>query len=226
MEFRLNHLLSSIYDYFETTFLKELNRHALLNKKFCDTVTNSLGQKSWEKQKSAKLLSESFKKDKKLYFDKLNVKDVADNKLFWRIVKAYFSDKSSNSTKITLVEKDIIITNEKQIANIMKDYFVIITKKLSLKPIISSKDLDLDFSWSYHHKKIKEIYPKIITNSCKFESVTKDNVKHEIRILNVKKFSTFSCIHVTSLNNCVDAYLDYLTSSVNYSFQTSVFPQK
>ena len=62
---------------------------------------------------------------------------------------------------ITLVEKDIIITNEKQIANIMKDHFVTITKKLSLKPIISSKHLDSDI---FHDhiiiKRSKKFTPK------------------------------------------------------------------
>ena len=42
LEFRLNHLTSSSYDDFETTFLKELNRHAPLKKKFYDTVTTVL----------------------------------------------------------------------------------------------------------------------------------------------------------------------------------------
>ena len=77
-------------------------------------------------------MSKSLKKDKKQYFAKLNVKDVADNKLFWKNVKPYFSDKGSNSTKITLVEKDITITDEKQIANTMNEHFFSITKKLSL----------------------------------------------------------------------------------------------
>ena len=60
-------------------------------------------------------MSKSLKKDKKQYFAKLNVKDVADNKLFWKNVKPYFSNKGSNSTIIILIEKDIIITDEKQL---------------------------------------------------------------------------------------------------------------
>ena len=60
-------------------------------------------------------MSKSLKKDEKQYFAKLNVKDVADNKLFWKNVKPYFSDKGSNSTIIILIEKDIIITDEKQL---------------------------------------------------------------------------------------------------------------
>ena len=83
-----------------------------------------------------KFLSKSLKKDEKKIFAKLNVKDVADNKLFWKNVKPYFSDKGSNSTKITLVGKDIIITDEKQIASIKNEDFVSITKKFCLKPSI------------------------------------------------------------------------------------------
>ena len=116
---------------------------------------------------------------------KLNVKDVADNKLFWKNVKPYFSDKGSNSTKITLVEKNRIITDEKQIANIMIEHFVSITKKLSLKPSISSKDSNSDFFHDHISiKKIKKIYPEIVP---KFEPVTKDDIKNEIQKLNVKK---------------------------------------
>ena len=79
------------------------------------------------------------RKKKKQYFTKLKLKGVADNKLFWKNVKSYFSDKGFNSTKITLVPKVIIITDEKQLANIMNEHFHCITKK-SLKRSISSKD--------------------------------------------------------------------------------------
>ena len=95
-------------------------------------------------------MSKSLKKDKKQYFAKLNVKDVAENKLFWKNVKPYFSNKGSNSTKIALVEKDIIMTDEKQITTIMNEHFV-----SSLKPSISSQDSNSGF---YHdHISIKKI---------------------------------------------------------------------
>ena len=129
-------------------------------------------------QTSVKFLSKSLKKDKRQYFTKLNAKEIADNTLFWKNVKPYYSDKGSNSTKITLVEKNMIITDEKQIANIMNDHFFSITKKLSLKPSISSKDSNSDiFHDHISIKNIKEIYPEIVPNSFKFEPVTKDDIK-------------------------------------------------
>ena len=121
----------------------------------------------------------------------------------------------------------MIITDEKQIANILNEHFVSITKKLSLKHIISSKDSNSDFFHDHISiKQIKEIYPEIVPNSFKFEPVTKDDIKNEIQKLNEKKSSTFGCIPVTILKDCVDAYLVHLTNAANHSLETSVFSQK
>ena len=59
---------------------------------------------------------------------KLNVKNVAENKLLWENFKPKFSDKGSNSTKITLVEKVEIVTYEKKVANIVNQHFDSIAK--------------------------------------------------------------------------------------------------
>ena len=72
------------------------------------------------------------RKTKKEYFNSLNVKQGSDNKLFWKSVKPFFSDKGSNSSKITLVEEDNIISDEEEIANIMNNYFVNVAKTLDL----------------------------------------------------------------------------------------------
>ena len=43
-------------------------------------------------------------------------------------IKPYFSGTGSNSTKLALVEKDMIITDEKQILDLMSESFVNIIK--------------------------------------------------------------------------------------------------
>ena len=64
----------------------------------------------------------------------------------------------------------------------MNDNFVIIIKKLNLKPGISSKDSYLDFFHDHiGMKKIKGIFPKIVANTFKFEPVTKDDIKIKCR---------------------------------------------
>ena len=58
-----------------------------------------------------------------------------DNQTFWKTVKPYFSDKASNSGgKMTLLENDSILTDDKDIAKSMNNFFINITKKSDLKP--------------------------------------------------------------------------------------------
>ena len=97
----------------------------------------------------------------------------------------------------------MIITDGKQMANIMNDHFVSITKKLSLKSSISSKDSNSEFFHDHISvKEIKEIYPKIVLNSFKFEPVIKDNIKNQIQKLSIKKIvriCLYFCISVKSI---------------------------
>ena len=69
------------------------------------------------------MLKSILRKTKKEYFNSLNIKQVSDNKLFWKSVKPFFGDKGSNSSKITLVEENVI-SDEEEIANVMNDYFI------------------------------------------------------------------------------------------------------
>ena len=88
-----------------------------------------------------------------------------------------------------LDKKDMIITDEKQIASIMNECFVSITEKLSLKAGIPSRGSDSDFFHNYISiKKINEFYPEIVLNSFKFQPVTKYDAKNEMQKLNGKKF--------------------------------------
>ena len=45
-----------------------------------------------------------------------------DNQPFWKTLKPYFSDKGSNSRRITLLENDSILTEEKDIAKSMNSF--------------------------------------------------------------------------------------------------------
>ena len=52
------------------------------------------------------------RKVKNEYYSNLNEKDVTDNKMFWKIVKPFFSDKVTSSENITLIEEDGIMGND------------------------------------------------------------------------------------------------------------------
>ena len=55
------------------------------------------------------------RKIKTNYFKNVKVQDITENKNFWKTIRPYFSDKGYNQTKITIVDKDSIITDEKKL---------------------------------------------------------------------------------------------------------------
>ena len=128
-----------------------------------------------------------------------------------------------------LLENNSIKANEKEIATIMNDYFINITKNLDLKSSkkCTAKDLNSIVSEFDDHisiKKIKEFFPGINVNDFEFETVTMEDVKKEILNLNTKKSSTSGSIPATILKQSLDIYLPYLTKSVNYAINESEFP--
>ena len=146
---KLENLTNHSYAEFEKVFLKELNKHAPLKKKI--SRHNNIAFMTKEKRKEIMLpskLKNKFNKErnhlnwcnykrrrnrclsilrktKKGYFNSLHIKQVSDNKLFWKSVKPFFSDKESNSSKITLVEENNIINDKEEIANLMNNYFIL-----------------------------------------------------------------------------------------------------
>ena len=68
----------------------------------------------FKKQKN--FCSRLYKKERKMFLDKLDIKLVTDSKTFWTNIKPFLSHKISKSSKITLVEGDEIISANKNIA--------------------------------------------------------------------------------------------------------------
>ena len=52
------------------------------------------------------------------YFSNLNTKRDVDQKMLWKTVKSFFSDKSDNFESITLEENDSIVSDDNQVVNI------------------------------------------------------------------------------------------------------------
>ena len=232
---KLNNLSSTIYDNIEETFLSLLNKHAPRKKKILRHNNGPFMTKELQKEimKRSKLKNKYnkkrnyenwflykkqrnyclslMKKTKKAYFAKLNIKEIGDNKTFWKTVRPYFSDKDNKSSKITLFENNIVIADEKRVAELMNKYFVNITKNLNLKaPIINTTEDVQSLTKNYDNhisiRKLKEAYPEIV-------SVSLDEVKKEVLNLNPKNSSTTGTTPVTILKQTIDVHLEHLTNA-------------
>ena len=99
----------------------------------------------------------------------MNIKQVSDNKPFWKSVKPFFCDKGSNSSKIRLVEENNIISDEEEIANIMNNYFINVAKTLNLKKQLGVARSGVnEFENHISSKMIHEEYPEILPKNFKF----------------------------------------------------------
>ena len=101
-----------------------------LRNKFLKERT-AFSREAYNKQRNycVKLIRES----KIKYFGNLNVKDITDNKKFWKTVGSNFSSKKPINENISLWEKNRLITDEKSIAKVFNDYFTSIIKHLHIE---------------------------------------------------------------------------------------------
>ena len=63
----------------------------------------------------------------KEHFENISVKDIKDNKKFWKTIKPFFSNKGLNTNKLMLIEDNNLISEESIPANTMNQYFTSIT---------------------------------------------------------------------------------------------------
>ena len=57
---------------------------------------------------------------------------MIDNKTFWQTVKLILFDKAGSNSKITLIHNNTIISDDKEVAETMNDYFLSITDSFGL----------------------------------------------------------------------------------------------
>ena len=151
-------------------------------------------------------------KTKKQYYISVTMKHVSCNKLFWKSVKPFFSDKISSSSKATLVEDNNIISKKEEIANIMSQYFANMKKSLNLKRnksvpklvIPTNSKIILLLKWYIRnilkHKKYIEIAPE----SFKFElALDIDAKKRKLRYQKVVNIRFCSSNYLKTMRECL-----------------------
>ena len=67
------------------------------------------------------------------YFCNLNIKNLKDNKRFWKKSKPLFSDKGLETNNVILKEKNVLITHSSTLPNLFNNYFINTTSIFKLK---------------------------------------------------------------------------------------------
>ena len=126
----------------------------------------------------------------------LNTSVLTENKTFWKTVEPFLTEKSKKVSKITLIEDNQIISQDKQIAKIFNEYFISI-------PILNMPtNQEFEYSDSpaedpllriigkyQNHPSIKLIKSNNKSQTFKFRETNIDEIKKNLqKILIPKKY--------------------------------------
>ena len=125
------------------------------------------------------------RKSKKNFYNNLNVKRITYNKKIWQTIKPNCTDKTHKDERITLVEGDKVITEEKDVVKVFKDHFEKIVETLKIDPhtlSALSDDPVLNAIENFSHRasilKIKEA--RNSSNCFSFKLVTIEDICKKI----------------------------------------------
>ena len=156
-----------------------MTRTRLLNKYRKDNSAGNLFAYKRQKKFCFKLL----RKSKKNFYNNLSVKRITDNGKFWQTIKSNCIDKTLKDERITLVEGDKVITEEKDVVKIFKDHLKKIVETLKIDCRILSV-LFLFFlnaieNFSHHANVLKIKEARNSSDCFSFELVTIEDICQE-----------------------------------------------
>ena len=73
------------------------------------------------------------RRKKKHFFNNLDPRILRDNNMFWKVMKPICTGKSKIKSKITLIEKNEIISDDKKVAEILNNNFVDAVENLEIE---------------------------------------------------------------------------------------------
>ena len=151
------------YNIFENIFLEVLDEHAPVKKKYLranhapymtKTLRKAIMKRSELKSKYYKnklmqdfqlykkqrnYCSKLYKKERKLFYNKMNLFNINDNRRFWKTVKPFLSDKGTHSSKINLVNNDEVISDGAVLAETFSKFYEIAVKSLGISKESSTR---------------------------------------------------------------------------------------
>ena len=117
---------------------KEIMKRSRLRNKFLKSKSEA-DKKNYVKQRN--YCVSLLRRTKKEYYGNLDPRKVADNRIFWRTVKPFLSNKSVENEKIILVEKEEILTKDNSVAKVLNNFFSNIVKTLGISDYMHSYPL-------------------------------------------------------------------------------------
>ena len=192
---------------------------------------NEENQKAFKKQRN--FCNRLYKKERRKYYNNLDLRKITDNRKFWNTVKPFLSNKGTNSQKISLKEGEEIVTDDTKIANVLNEHFVNSVRCLAEKGGCSAHVLEMNdekdpidniITRFKYHPSITDINSKGFSEKFDFTLFSTDDVLSELNKLDHMKSTTG--INVKLLKENADICAPILTRIFNSCLTDGVFPDR
>ena len=220
-----------------SSYISKPLRKAIMRRSYLEKVyyknKSEKSFKAYKKQKN--FCSRLYKKERKRFFNNLTPLFVTDNKLFWKTIKTFFSNKGNYGSQIKLVEKDEVLQNDYLIAKELNKFFKNAVPTLNIKEnkfitnrssdgIADSVDKAID-KYKFHLRIL--LIQKHLKNHdvFSFKTVEIGDIEKEINNINPKKATTSNSIPPKILKKSSKVSASVLHKLFNDSIEKSDFPQ-
>ena len=215
---------------------RALRKAVMLRSRLRNRYNKDQTVENWNKfRKQRSSCVKLFRREKRNYYNNLDISLVTENKKFWNTVKPFFSEKLQSSNKIVLIEDETIISNDVEVAETMNEFFVTATDSLGINEnsnyenttegITDPVDKAIyKFSNLPSILKIKDHCQNV--GSFHFQKVAPNIVDREVRGLNPKKVTTHKNIPPKILKSNSDVCVEPFTQLFNDCIEDLSFPNE
>ena len=167
-----------------------------------------------------------------MYYANLNLTKIKDNNRFWKTLKPSLTDKGINTPEITLIENQLIVNADVEVAETLNSFSSDATKSLHINEnrYILNDTLDLtdpiDIALKMFESHPIILIIKVKVSASPLNTVTLEDLKSEIRNLNPNNASTVNSIPIRNFKENFDICGPTLYPIVNNAILDCMFPEK
>ena len=218
--------------FMNTTLSKAFMHRSKLKNQYNKNPTE-LNKSNYKKQRN--LCVNLLTKEKKKYYNNLDLKIFDDDKKFWQHVKPLFSNKQNVlQTNIIIVEKDTITSKDEGVAEKLNNFFIEAVENLGIEPFVTNLNnninteiLDEIIEKYEGHPSILKIRENVnVENKFIFNDATPIYFREVIGQLDPKKAGIENDIPTKILIQSKDIVCGYLSNIYNNSKNKSTYPKK
>ena len=207
-----------------------MTRARLRNKYYKNSTPEN--KHAYTKQKN--FCTNLLKREKKKYYNDLDTKIFDSNKKFWQRVKPLFSEKTMLKQSIRLKENGKMISDKKEVAEILNNYFMESVENLEVERYLPINNIEVDKNLDEIDKIVKQFqdHPSIlkikekvkIDKGFKFEDTNDDKMFKKVNSLDANKACMKGDIPAKLLLGTNDIISPQLTKIYNNAKNIEKYP--